>query len=134
MKLNAYDPSQNWTINLAGGAGVCAIITTNQPGIVKNPSTIVPTTFPYPLGELFIASSGQSGSFISVAFNDVLGNSIAPFTGTDVSDYLSIGSDTGNISNDTSIFELLIYNRLLNSSEYAQVVNYIKTKYQYNSW
>jgi hypothetical protein len=134
MKLNAYDPSQNWTINLAGGAGVCAIITTNQPGIVKNPGTIVPTINPYPLGELFIASSGQSGSFISVAFNDVLGNSVAPFTGTDVSDYLGIGSDTGQIDNNTSIFELLIYNRLLNSSEYAQVVNYLKTKYQYNSW
>jgi hypothetical protein len=134
MKLNAYDPLQNWTINLAGGTGVCAIIGTNGLSIVKNPGTILPTISPYPLGEVFIASSGQSGSFISVAFNDVLGNSIAPFTGTDVSDYLGIGSNQSQTTNDTSIFEFLIYNRLLNSSEYAQVVNYLKTKYQYSTW
>ena len=81
-----------------------------------------------------MASSGQSGSFLSVSFNDSLGSSVAPFTGTDVSDFFAIGGDTGQVSNDTSIFELMIYNRLLNSSEYAQVVNYIKTKYQYNTW
>jgi hypothetical protein len=134
MKINAYDPLRNWTINLAGGAGVCAIITTNQPGIVKNPNVILPTINPYPLGELFMASSGQSNSFISLSFNDVLGSSVAPFTGTDVSDFFNIGSNEAQTANDTSIFELLIYNRLLNASEYAQVVNYIKTKYQYNSW
>ena len=134
VKFNAFDSgNQNWTINLAGGAGVCAIITTNQPGLVKNPDTVV-SPFGSQLGELFMASSGQSGSFLSVSFNDSLGSSVAPFTGTDVSDFFAIGGDTGQVSNDTSIFELMIYNRLLNSSEYAQVVNYIKTKYQYNTW
>jgi hypothetical protein len=47
---------------------------------------------------------------------------------------LGIGGNQSQTTSDISIFEFLIYNRLLNSSEYAQVVNYLKTKYQYNSW
>jgi len=134
MKRNANDVLKNWTINLAGGAGVCFVIGTQNPEILKNPNIVASTPQPYPLGELFIASSGQSNSFLSATFNDVAGTTGSAFIGTDVSDSFNIGSDEAQTANDISIFEFLIYNRLLNASEYAQVVNYIKTKYQYNSW
>jgi hypothetical protein len=133
MKFNAFDSTnQNWTMNLVG-SGVCAIITTNSPGIVKNPNAIE-SPFGSQLGPLLMASSGQSNSFLSVSFNDSLGSSIFPFTGVDDASTFIIGSAGTNVDNDTSVFELMIYNRLLNASEYAQVVNYLKTKYQYNSW
>ena len=133
MKFNAFDSNnQNWTLNLVG-SGVCAIITTNSPGIVKNPDVIT-SPFGSQLGELLMASSGQSNSFISMSFNDVLGNTIGSFTGVDDATTFNIGSSGTNVDNDTSIFELMIYNRLLNSSEYAQVVSYLKTKYHYNTW
>jgi hypothetical protein len=134
MKRNANDVLKNWTINLAGGAGVCFVMGTQNPEILKNPNIIQSTPQPYPLGELFIASSGQSNSFLSATFNDVAGTIGSAFVGTDVSDFFNIGSDEAQTANDISIFEFLIYNRLLNASEYAQVVNYIKSKYQYNTW
>jgi len=134
MKLNAFDSgNQNWTMNMSD-AGVCFIITTNQPGIVKNPDVVVPTLNPYPVGELLMAASGQSGSFLSVSFNDVLGVPIFPFTGGDLGSFFNIGSVGTNVDNDTSIFELLIYDKVLTPSEYADVMSYLKTKYQYNTW
>jgi hypothetical protein len=47
---------------------------------------------------------------------------------------LNVGDNQGQTNSNISIFEYMIYNRLLTSSEYAQVVNYLKTKYQYNTW
>ena len=133
MKFNAFDSNnQNWTSNLVG-SGVCAIITTNSPGLLKNPD-IIESPFGSQLGPLLMASSGQSNSFLSVSFNDSLGSSIGSFTGVDDASSFNIGSAGTNVDNDTSVFELMIYNKVLTSSEYAQVVNYLKTKYQYNTW
>lgn len=133
MKFNAFDSgNQNWTMNMVG-AGVCFIISTYAPGLVKNPDTVT-SPFGAQLGELLMASSGVSNSFLSVSFNDSLGSPIAPFTGVDDATQFQIGSSGTNVDNDTSIFEIMIYNRVLNSSEYAQVVSYLKTKYQYNTW
>ena len=133
MKFNAFDSNnQNWTSNLVG-SGVCAIITTNSPGLLKNPD-IIASPFGSQLGPLLMASSGQSNSFLSVSFNDSLGSSIGSFTGVDDAVSFNIGSSGTNVDNDTSVFELMIYNKTLSSSEYAQVVNYLKTKYQYNTW
>jgi hypothetical protein len=132
MKRNSTGTG-NWTINLAGGAGLCMLIGTSNPEILKTPNGISLQPIPSPLGELFIAASGQSDSFFTATFNDASG-STSSFSNTDVSNFLGLGSDSGQIGIDNSIFEFLIYNRLLNSSEYAQVVNYLKTKYQYSSW
>jgi hypothetical protein len=132
MKRNSVGTG-NWTINLAGGSGVCFVIGTSNPEFLKTPNIVSSTPQPYPLGELLIASSGQSNSFFNATYNDGSGT-LTPFTGTDVSDFFNIGSNEGQIGNNNSIFEVMIYNRLLNSSEYAQVVNYLKTKYQYSTW
>jgi hypothetical protein len=123
----------NWTINLAGGAGLCMLVGTSNIEILKTPSGNQADP-PIPFGDpILIASSGQSDTFFSATFNDDFGTTNA-VSFVDVSDNLGMGSDTGQTGNDTSIFEFLIYNRLLNSSEYAQVVNYLKTKYQYSTW
>jgi hypothetical protein len=133
MKRNTVG-SQNWTIDLAGSAGTCMFIGTNPVEIQKDP-TIQPADPPIPVGDpILIAASGESPSFFYATFNDITPFDSFPFTRPNSSDFLSIGYDNGQTGNDTSIFEFLIYNRLLNASEYAQVVNYLKTKYQYNSW
>jgi len=134
LKRNSIG-AQNWTINLAGSFGTCVLIGTNALDIIKTPTAQqndppLPSTDP-----ILIASSGQSDSFFSATYNDQIPQFPAPVTGfTDNSDFLTMGADTGQTGNDTSIFEFIIYNRLLTSSEYAQVVSYLKTKYQYNTW
>lgn len=134
MKRNTVGP-QNWTINLAGSFGTCALIGTNPLEIIKKP-TVQQADPPIPAGDpILITSSGQSDTFFYATFNDVATAFPQPaLSFVDDSDFLAIGGDTGQTNNDTSIFEFLIYNRLLNSSEYAQVVSYLKTKYQYNTW
>jgi hypothetical protein len=132
MKRNSID-AVNWTINMNGTTGLCMLIGTNPTEIIKTPS-VNQANPPIPLGDpLLIAASGQSNTFFSAAFNDVLGNT-SPFSGSEDGNFLAIGSNQSQTTSDISIFEFLIYNRLLNSSEYAQVVNYLKTKYQYSTW
>jgi hypothetical protein len=133
MKRNSTDPINNWTINMNGPSGLCMLIETSIAGIIKTPKGIQSDP-PTPLGPVFIAASGQSDTFFTASFNDQIPFDDAPFIGTDEGNFLAFGSVSGQIGNDNSIFEFLIYNRLLNSSEYAQVVNYLKTKYQYSTW
>ena len=42
----------------------------------------------------------------------------------------SVSSPVVNLT----IFEYIVYNRVLSASEYLQVINYLKTKYNYASW
>jgi hypothetical protein len=133
MKKNTVG-NQNWTINLGGSPGIAMLIGTNPLEIQKNP-TIQFADPPIPVGDpILLVASGESPSFFYATFNDVVPLFPSPVSRPDSSDFLAIGGDTGQTDNDTSIFEFLIYNRLLNASEYAQVVNYLKSKYQYNTW
>jgi hypothetical protein len=131
MKRNSIDAA-NWTINMNGTTGLCMLIGTNPAEIIKTPS-LNQADPSIPLGPLFIAASGQSNTFFTATFNDVLG-STSSFSGSEDGNFLGIGGNQSQTTSDISIFEFLIYNRLLNSSEYAQVVSYLKTKYQYNTW
>jgi hypothetical protein len=84
---------------------------------------------------LLLATSGTSGSFFTASFNDGLGTSgTTTYTGTSANT-LAFGYDPG-VSSSTNIemFEFLVYNRVLSSSEYGQVMSYLKTKYNYNTW
>jgi hypothetical protein len=124
----------NWTSSLGGSFGGVILFGTNPLEIQKDPTTYQADP-PIPVGDpILITASGQSPTFFTAAFNDVISAFPSPVSRPDLSDFLNIGDNTGQTGNDTSVFEFLIYNRLLNSSEYAQVVNYLKTKYQYSSW
>lgn len=132
MKRNNNDPFRNWTINSVGG-GTNFLIGTNPVEIIKTP-TANQADPPLAFGEVLLVASGQSDSFFTATFNDAFGFQ-APVAGfVDISNFLTLGQDDGQVIGNRSIFEFLIYNRLLTSSEYAQVVNYLKTKYQYNTW
>lgn len=134
MKRNSVaGVSVNATINLQGGLGQCFFIGTNPVEILKDPDGVQADP-PPSLGELFIAASGQSNSFFTATFNDVPSIITPAVSLQDLATSIAMFQDTGQIGNDNSIFEFLIYNRLLNASEYGQVVSYLKTKYQFNTW
>jgi hypothetical protein len=87
------------------------------------------------IGNRLISSSGTSTSFLGQV-NDVLGTSGATtLTGVTVTQ-LQFGSiPRDNVTNQyTNVYEFICYNRTLTSTEYEQVLNYLKTKYQYNTW
>lgn len=134
MKRNSVaGPSQNATIILQGGFGQCFFIGTNPVEILKDPDGVQADPQPS-LGELFIAASGQSNSFFTATFNDATSNTTPPVSFQDLASAIAMFQDNGQTGNNNSIFEFLIYDRLLNSSEYGQVVSYLKTKYQFNTW
>jgi hypothetical protein len=133
MKRNTTGTG-NWTSTLGGSFGGVMLFGTNPLEIQKDP-TAYQAEPAIPVGDpILITASGESPTFFTAAFNDAISPFPAPVSRPDLSDFLGIGDNTGQTGNDTSIFEFLIYNRLLNSSEYAQVVNYLKTKYQYSTW
>jgi hypothetical protein len=71
----------------------------------------------------------------SVFLNDSLMASAATLTAFNNVTSLQIGRDPGGTStNNTVVVEFLAYNRNLTTSEALQVENYLKTKYQYNTW
>ena len=84
---------------------------------------------------LLLATSGTSSSFFTASFNDVLGTSgSTTYTGTTATQF-EFGYEPGvNTATNIEVFEYLVYNRVLTSTEYANVMNYLKTKYQYNTW
>jgi hypothetical protein len=138
MKVNGTDAA-GWSIDLyttgpnnnswnwqSRNTGQTSIARKN-PGSSTSPNrTIAP---------LLLATSGTSGSFFTASYNDVLGTSgTTTNTGT-TANTLQFGYDPGSSSStNIEIFEYLVYNKVLTSGEYAQVMNYLKTKYQYNTW
>jgi hypothetical protein len=87
------------------------------------------------IAPLLLVTSGTSGSFFTASYNDVLGTSgTTTNTGT-TANTLQFGYDpSSSTSTNIEIFEFLVYNRILTTTEYNNVVNYLKTKYQYNTW
>ncbi len=106
-----------------------------------NPSTIVMSALDTNALDdrpvLFIAS-GDTGAYDA----QWLAGSAGIKTGTKIADGTSttetshqFGIDPGTpTSGYATIFEYLVYDRKLSESEYNQVINYLKTKYQYNTW
>jgi hypothetical protein len=46
-----------------------------------------------------------------------------------------VGGNPGfDTNNDVEFAELIVYNKILNSTEYQKVEDYLKIKYQYNTW
>ena len=67
--------------------------------------------------------------------NDVIVPITTSYTTSAPVFYVQFGADPGvGGPNDLRIFEVLFYNKQLNSSEFLQVETYLKTKYQYNTW
>ena len=138
IKINATDAT-GWVISLySSGANnaswewqsrntATTSIARKNPGSSTSPTrTIAP---------LLLATSGLTGSFFTASYNDVLGTSgTTTYTGTTAANFV-FGFDPGtSTSNNIEVFEQLVYNRVLTSGEYSQVMNYLKTKYQYNTW
>jgi uncharacterized delta-60 repeat protein len=138
VKINATD-ANGWNIGLSG-SGVnnrvwewqsrdtaTTSVARNQAG-----SSVSPTRTKDPL---LLVTSGESGSYFTATFNDALGTSgSSTYTGVTAT-LFNFGYDPG-VSSTTNIevFEQLVYNRVLTSTEVNQVINYLKTKYQYSSW
>jgi hypothetical protein len=138
MKVNSTDAA-GWSIDLyttgpnnnswswqSRNTGQTSIARKN-PGSSTSPNrTIAP---------LLLATSGTTGSFFTASYNDVLGTSgTTTNTGT-TANTLQFGYDpSSSSSTNIEIFEYLVYNRVLTTTEYNDVMNYLKTKYQYNTW
>jgi hypothetical protein len=132
-KINSVDIARGWGIVMGDSiSGINTGIQTFPLQISRDPNFNEAPALGKP--ELLLAASGTTGSFFNATFNDLLPNDTGAFTGGDFSDVLNIGDNQGQTTSDISIFEFLVYNRLLTNSEYLQVVNYLKTKYQYNTW
>jgi len=95
-------------------------------------SSVSPTRL---ISPLLLATSGQSNSFFTASFNDVIGTSGSTAFSLSNATILNLGTDPGNPSTtQISMFEFIVYNRVLTTIEYANVMSYLKTKYQYNTW
>jgi hypothetical protein len=88
---------------------------------------------------LLYISSGDTSAYDA----EWLAGSVGTFTGTKTANSASttvtqqiFGYDGGGFSTSglISVFEYIVYNKKLTESEYNQVVNYLKTKYQYSTW
>ena len=133
VKINSVDTARGWAIILGDSiTGLNTAIQTFPLQIGKDPSVLDAPTLGKP--ELLMSASGTTGSFFNATWNDLPSQFTNPFTSGDFSDNLNVGDNQGQTTSDISFFEFMIYNRVLTSSEYAQVVNYLKSKYQYNSW
>ena len=132
-KINSVDTARGWSIILGDSiSGINTGIQTFPLQISKDPSVLDAPALGKP--ELLMSTSGTTGSFFTASWNDLPSQFINPFTGGDFSDVFNLGDNQGQITSNISIFEFLVYNRVLTNSEYTQVVNYLKTKYQYSSW
>jgi hypothetical protein len=133
VKINSVDTARGWSIIMGDSiSGLNTAIQTFPLQISKDPSVLDAPTLGKP--ELLMSASGTTGSFFNASWNDLPSQFTNPFTSGDFSDNLNVGDNQGQTTSNISFFEYMIYNKVLTPSEYAQVVNYLKTKYQYNSW
>jgi hypothetical protein len=95
-----------------------------------------PTLVTMPLyTNCLISSSGNSSSLSATTNGSYTGSTASLFTGSTNVVRLDIGYDPGYDEGQThDVFEFISYNRILTSTEYNNVMNYLKTKYQYSSW
>jgi hypothetical protein len=138
MKVNSTD-ANGWSLSLySSGANNTSWdwqsrVSANTSSARKNPGS---STSPFrAIAPLLLATSGTSGSFFTASYNDVLGTSgTTTYTGTTAVNFI-FGQDPGSTSStNIEVYEQLVYNRVLTTTEYGNVINYLKTKYQYNTW
>ena len=87
--------------------------------------------FNFTTGYTLYAGSGLTTTGFTAAVNDTIGSSAATTYNATVANYINFGYDVGSAS--VSMFEFLGYNKLLTASEFAQVMTYLKTKYNYST-
>lgn len=135
--------SAGWSINIQNGTGYTAVnnvwdyqfwaggtstISRSRPGS----RTFNQTSFANTLGPSLYAASGLTTTGFTAALNDVIGTSGTTTYAETIANYINFGYDSGaNTNNNISMFEFLGYNKLLTASEFALVLNYLKTKYKY---
>jgi hypothetical protein len=136
MKIFSTDAS-GWSIDLLSGANNSwswqSRLSANTSIVRKDPNS---SSSPFrTIAPLLLGTSGTTGSLFTASFNDVLGTSGAYTSAATTAVTLNFGYDPGlSSSTQISIFEFLVYNRVLTTIEYANVMSYLKTKYQYNTW
>ena len=85
-------------------------------------------------GTPYLVVSSGSTSGVIASSNGVLGLSgSTAFSGFQTNNF-RIGTTSGSNLQKIQMFEWIFYNRQLTASEHANVINYLKNKYQYNTW
>lgn len=84
---------------------------------------------------LFITISGTTSKSDAYRNGSLLSTSAATFTNGNNVTSLIMGNDPGVANgSDIRIVEVIIYNTVLDSTDYNKVKDYIETKYQYSTW
>jgi hypothetical protein len=132
--------AQGWSINVQDGP---VYTSTNNiwdyqvfDGTLTSISRSKPTSrqFNFTTGPTLYASSGLTTTGFTASVNDIIGTSGTTTYNGEIANFINFGYDSGfSVPSSISVFEFLGYNRLLTDSEYAQVLNYLKTKYNYST-
>jgi hypothetical protein len=106
-------------------AGATSGVTRNQVGEYR--------TFRNTAAQLIISSGSTD---LTASRNDVLGVSgSTTASSATTANLLEFGYDAGgSISQGIQVFEWVFFNKVLSASEHTDMVNYLKTKYQYSTW
>jgi hypothetical protein len=87
---------------------------------------------------VLFAASGDTSAFDAEFMSGSAGTATGTKTalgGSTIVTTQQFGIDPGSPSGQNiQVFEFLAYNRKLNETEFNNVVNYLKTKYQYSTW
>lgn len=127
-----------WSINIQNGSGYTLNNNIWDYQFYGGVNTTVSRSMPgrreflFTTGYTLYAASGLTTTGFTASVNDTVGTSGTTSYIGQVADWINMGYDIGSSNlNDISMFEFLGYNRLLTQSEFNQVLNYLKTKYNY---
>jgi hypothetical protein len=100
----------------------------------KNPNQITVSSINLDLPQPVLFASSGDTSLFEAEWNGGNG-STASASRTNVTTAAYIGNDNGfSTGAELYMVEYLVYNKKLSPTEYNNVINYLKTKYQYNTW
>ncbi len=130
-----------WSINIQNGSGYTLNNNIWDYQFYGGVSTSVSRSKPgrreflFTTGYTLYAASGLTTTGFTASVNDTLGTSGTTSYIGEVADWINFGySISGTpFTNNISMFEFLGYNKLLTQSEFNQVLNYLKTKYNYST-
>ena len=124
----AYTLTSNYSVQAEVGSSGPFPGRINAAGVGRN--------FTYPAsGNVLVTTSGTTTAADNYVNDTLISTSNSTYSPVNAVTQFQVGNDPGSSnSSDFRIFEILTYNKVLNSSEYNQVVNYLKSKYQYSSW
>lgn len=108
------------------------------PGVDRSVVNAKPSFVEMPSVTNVLLTSSGDGTFLSATTNGsytASATTSSTLTGSTNVVRLDIGYDPGSSNAQVhDVFEFIAYNRLLSSSEYNDVMTYLKTKYQYSTW